>query len=634
MPVRLACPFGRTLLSFAVAAVVGLSACGGGGGGGGNGGSDGGGVVDPPADDSPFARTQDHPMLAVNVLEDGNGASTVAVNSDVGEAFYLIHDGRNPTADNLVGVIYQSPDGRAAKLQMNENGLPTSLETDDVDLTYSNYTADTVDVTATWRDGRQQVFRNMPIESLMAARDTMKFDRHDVGFAIGFVGTAASIAFCVLPSGTGVGSLITVACANALLGSVGTAIGDASIGAGSSAIDLISGFATGDYSNIATGLAGAVSGLLGWESKQETLMIALSGLVLDRSTAGRLTTDGAPAEAFAIFKKPGSNSELRQALKPNGGFQVPGLLGDGAYAVRVEADGYLTEHYTMAISGDRARIARDADTPDESGEVLYDFTYNDVSKPAVIFLDVQLERAPKIYGKVIWPRRNSELGEAIEIVDGGMVGLYDSAGNKVAFHTIDFVESTSTVHGGEQIAGGDYELYLPEKHGNFVLEYSGTHWETQRLQVVADRATEIRIDVPETGHMPAETKYYAFSSGSNASTNLPVASTYDGRWTVTLVPSIPSYTYTYEYQDAEGDTVTEEITQVCEQYVAIVDLDGGAGIAQLDGDEDAVAIGQKGEFVGRSWWVAWEGTIYNGGAYWEERYDERGCYGTFSTSKS
>lgn len=631
MNIRTCRPSQQFLGPLALIALLGLAACGGGGGGG-----DSGGSGSNPDDDSPLARTDDHPAYAVNVLDDSNGDSVIAVNSEVGEAAYLIHEGASHGPDSLQGIVYQSPDGSAARILLNDDGLPARLETEQAELIYSDYTARTVTVTVNWSDGRQQVFRNMPIESLLAARRYYKLDRQDIGFIIGFAGTAASVAFCVLPAATGVGTLITVGCANALLGTVGTILGDGDIGAGSSAIDLISGFYSGDYGSVATGLSGAVSGLLGWETELQALQITLAGSAIDGSSSSPLTVDGDVAEAYAIVSpKAGTGSERRIKLQPNGGFQVPQLLSEGAYGIRFEANGYITERYTLAVSGDRARVALEAATPDESDNVIYDVTYNDISRPGVIYLSAELDRAPKIYGKVVWPRRDAQLSEVFEIVDGGMVGLYDDQGNKLAFHTVDFVETASTVHGGEQVSGGDYELFLPEKHGTYFLEYSGAHWEKQQVTILTDRANVVRVDVPETGHQRANTRYFAYSPDSNVSTDVPVKSRYDGQWLATLTPSIATYTYTDEYQNAEGETVSTTYTEECEPSAALITLDGGAGDAELGGDTQTVAIGQKGEFAGESWVLGWDGFIYNGGNYWEYGggEDEVGCYGTYTTTR-
>lgn len=590
----------------------------------------GGGDTDNKESDSNNTNNEDNQPVdngdldyAVNILKDPQGNSVIAIDSKSGEGVYMIHTGDEYSLDSLMGVLYKAPDGSTARITLDETGRPLQLETDDATYFYSDYTSRTVTVTKRSLDGSEELFTNLEIDpSLFASSRPSheKIDRFDLAFMVGVVGTGLSVAFCVLPAASGVGALVTIGCANALLATVGTTIGSSNVGTGSTAVDLALGY-FGDKGSLATGIIGTVSTLVGWETSSTVLQVQLAGLVMDSRTNGRIREKGEPAEAYVKI-----NSQS-VALSNGQYFSSKSLLGSGSYDISVEARGYIIDTYQLIVSGNRVAMLKKPRASYEEAEVIYDFTYQDISLPAIIYLPIKLDRAPKIAGRVVWPRRDENLNDQVEIISGGMITLYDSKRNKVAFFTTTYV---STASSDSHSSGGEYELYLPRVDGRFTLEYSGTHSDASIVIVDIEDGLYTNVYAPKTSHLEEQIISKNYDANETAYVDVPVTSRYDGHWDVTATPSIPSYTYSYFITDEEG--VEQEVIETvpCEVFTATIELEGGAGPATIGDDTQNVIIGQKGEFEGVSWVVAWKGTIYGGGTYSEG--DEE-CYGTFSTSR-
>jgi hypothetical protein len=560
-----------------------VPACGGGGGKNGDsdpnitdpgenpadGGEDSGsGGEDPGTGDDPGTGTaqptipasDEHPAYAVNVLQDDNGDSVIAINSALGEGAYLFFEGGDASLSSLVGVIYQTPDGQLARVSFNTDGSPKQLETDHANYFYSNYTGSTISVRVEFADGRIENYDDLPIDPstpTLTALYARALDRNDVGFMIGIVGTSLSVTFCIAPAITGAGTLLTIGCLNALVGTVGTVLGDSEIGAGSSAGDLLIGYFGNDKGAVVTGIMGAVSGLLGWESELAELEVFIAGLATDDITKHYLRVEGSAAEAKAFVRpKAGTGGVQTVTLRDNGGFSFPVMVKSGSYTISVEAKGYLTESYTLAVSGGRVAVSTASDLPDAVDTIVYDAAPADISRPAMVFLDVQMARSPRLMGRIVWPRRLVDGSEIFEIVEGGLVSLLTSSGEKAAFHTVDYVDSGGQAPGGEAGVGGNYDIWVPRRHGGFKLQYSGTHALLNPFDVTVDRAASIVIDIPKTGHQDATTITRSFGA-EDIPIDIPIRSRYDGRWFITATPSISSYPWTLEYENAEGETVVE-----------------------------------------------------------------------------
>ncbi|MDX5298278.1 MAG: hypothetical protein LPK85_04935, partial [Gammaproteobacteria bacterium] len=325
-----------------------------------------------------------------------------------------------------------------------------------------------------------------------------------------------------------------------------------------------------------------------------------------------------------------------QTLTPDsmGNFSVPRHLGNGSYRLAVEAEGHLTEYFTLAVTDDRVAVSKDSELPNASSEVIYDVRHQDPRIPAIVYMPIDMYPAPHIKGRIIWPRRDEDGGEFVDIVEGGMVTLMTTKGEKAAFHTVSMVEQGGTAPGGEAGAGGYYDIWLPSRHGTFKLRYTGTHTKMEDIVIAPDQASTIAIEIPKTAHLPESSEIRTFAPG-NLPVDIPVQTRYDGSWFITAVPSIPSYTYTYEYE-VDGETVTGQETEICESFTVNLTLEGGSGIAYTsDGDESGVSIDIDGKFSGEVWGLSWSGYIWQGGSYaWDGAGDmDVGCYGTYTSQQ-
>ena len=73
-----------------------------------------------------------------------------------GESLGVIQD---PNSSNVTGVVWDSSDGEFIVIYVDSNGMPQSAVAGDDIILYSNYTADTVDVTVIHANGTQETFQ-------------------------------------------------------------------------------------------------------------------------------------------------------------------------------------------------------------------------------------------------------------------------------------------------------------------------------------------------------------------------------------------------------------------------------------------------------------------------------------------
>jgi len=73
-----------------------------------------------------------------------------------GESLGVIQD---PNSSKVTGVVWNSADGKSIVIYTDSNGMPQSAVAGDDIISYSNYTANTVDVTVTHADGTQEAFQ-------------------------------------------------------------------------------------------------------------------------------------------------------------------------------------------------------------------------------------------------------------------------------------------------------------------------------------------------------------------------------------------------------------------------------------------------------------------------------------------
>ncbi|MDX5297833.1 MAG: hypothetical protein LPK85_02660, partial [Gammaproteobacteria bacterium] len=158
--------------------LIGLTACGGGGddGGAANPPSNPGDPIVDPGDglgaNSTIPATAQRPAYSVNVLEDAQGDSALTINSSLGDAAYLIFKGNKPGVGQLVGGLYQAPDGQVARLTFKQDGSGRleKLETDAATIRYTDYSSNSVTVTVEYPDGSRQRFPNQPIDPALQQR--------------------------------------------------------------------------------------------------------------------------------------------------------------------------------------------------------------------------------------------------------------------------------------------------------------------------------------------------------------------------------------------------------------------------------------------------------------------------------
>lgn len=117
---------------FLLASALGLLSCGGVGGGGGG----------QTTSQATVTRS-----LRIGQSDDANSRVAVSIAGNTRESITLLNTpGSNA---EIVNVLYSSPDDDVARITVDSQGRPTSAETEDAKLTYSNYRDGKVDVTLT-----------------------------------------------------------------------------------------------------------------------------------------------------------------------------------------------------------------------------------------------------------------------------------------------------------------------------------------------------------------------------------------------------------------------------------------------------------------------------------------------------
>lgn len=620
---------------------------------------------DPGTDDNPQEVTDPEivasptdsalPDTAVNVITDTLGNKAVAINNSLGEAVYVILDGSKPVGSTaLLGAIYQTADGQLVSMDFNSSGQITRMETNGTVFTYSNHSGNTADIQIDYSDGRHESYSqvsllahslyNQSTEIKLVAGNRVAYaqDPSWASYAVGVVGTSISLFLCgsqAVATG-GLTAPIAVGCASAVIGFASVYNDNTNLGYTSAGIDLAAGIATKDPNSIATGIAGIVSGLLGWQTEETSLKAVVAGEVYTTNGNGMIREDN--AEIWVKVISGDGNSEHKvTANKP---FAIDRKLGAGAHRIRFEAKGYVIKEYSIGVADGSVGVGELGAAPGESTKNVSQINPSSIAKPVVLYLVPELDPAPKITGHVVWPRRtDDEGGTDTERVKGGLVWLEDAAtGEKTAWFTHSYVASTDTGNGK-----GYYELYLPRKSGSYVLKLKQSPVCFQNVDVPlsisgSTASQAVSFDVPEAAFRDAETLNFTFNANTSMKVDIPVVSVYNGTFTGHGTPSISTITYTAErcnWVETEQGTVCElvdtTVSAACESFEVTLQMQDGIGTLYAFDNDTSATVDQCGEFNGATWGIEWDGTLYGGGNYREDypfgaKESGTGCYGRWT----
>ncbi len=594
------------------------------------------------------------PETKVNIITDPKNNKAVTVNNELGEAFYVIFDGSQPVgADALLGAVYEGSDGALILIEFDTLGQIIRMESDGTVFTYSNHTGSTVDVTITYSDGRQETHSqvSMMVSALNMQSHEIKFvnahrftanEPSMAAYAIGVVGTSVGIFLCgsqAIATG-GITAPIAVGCASAVMGFASVYNDSSALGYGSAGVDLAAGVLTKDPKSIATGIAGVVSGLLGWPTTETTLKARVAGEIYTTNGNGMIREDNAQTWV-KIFSSEGNSEHKVTANRP---FSIDRKFGAGSHTIRFESEGYIVKEYTIAVSDGVVGAGELGTAPNEPTKSVSQIRPSSIEKAIVLYLIPELEPAPKIKGHVVWPRKNEEGGNETERVKGGLVWLEDpSTGAKSTWFTHSYVASSNDGANGR----GYYEMFLPHKKGNYVLKLKQSEVCFQNVDVPisisGSTATQnVSFDVPNASFRDAETLNFTYALEAQFEVDIPVISVYNGTFSGSGTPSIQSITYTAErcnWIETDGGTTCElydaTVSMDCESFNVSLTLEDGAGGISAWDDSTEASVGQCGEFVGGTWGVEWDGRLFSGGNYrqdypFEAKETGTGCYGTWS----
>ncbi len=607
----------------------------------GDGGSD---PEDPPA-------SSDLPEVGIAVVTDSKNNKAVTAINRMGEGYAVLFDGTKPIGnDAILGAVYQTPEGTIATIEFNASGQATRMEVEGSVFIYSNYTSGTVDISITHADGSTE---NHPSVPLIAGTTNQEFIRRVAGrgfkqlddgqevatFAMGFIGTSISIVVCasaVAGSG-GAGALLTLSCINAVAGAVGTALGNQYVGATSSSVDIVSSLAAGDKASLVSGLFGATSTLLGWESDQVVLKAAITGQVHALATHEPLSQN---EEVETLVLVDSTDGDESIETNSNDHFILSKLVGPGSHTVRFEARGYITKEYVVAISDDAVTVGEKGTAPGEATRVIKEIRPTSKNKPVLLWLVPELEKAPRIKGHVVWPRQKKGGFTETEIVRGGQVWLEDAgSGAKAAW----FAQATVASSDISEHGIGYYELYLPRKSGNYVLKLQQNEVCFQNVDIPVSisgstASQNVSFDVPKAAFRDAETLNFSFNSGASIDLDIPVISVYNGRFSGTITPNEELISYTYPYESCSEEGCVTEIASVeleCSVVDFHINLQDGAGTLESDGESLPVEIGQCGEINDTAYNVTYQGSLWNGGTLEDRDMEpgasrETGCSGRWT----